>query len=111
MEPRIVRLPRSGPLPGRSVRAWVERVDVQSRKALERGRWPRRGAPEGRASGAKAVGLSERSEGGPGPERSEGGGGASRAVGEGKAVGLSERSERGGGRIEGELTSYPEKNK
>ena len=36
-------------------------------------------------------------------------GGASRAVGEGKAVGLSERSERGGGRIEGELTSYPEK--
>jgi len=42
----VVTLPRSGPSDGRSVRAWVAERDVQSRKALERGRWRGGVAPE-----------------------------------------------------------------
>ncbi len=39
---RAARLPTAGPAPGRSVRSWVAERDVQSRKALERGRWGRK---------------------------------------------------------------------
>ena len=38
---RVV-LQRSGPPDGYAVRAWVAERDVQSRKALERGRWGRK---------------------------------------------------------------------
>ena len=41
-----VVLPRSGPSDGRSVRAWVERRDRESRKEVERGRWRGGVAPE-----------------------------------------------------------------